>query len=96
MEVDCTTVYLPNGKAQQLTPLNKAALQKFGVEQWARFSAPMYDAELMLKDYHLIRDKGTAQYTIHKNRVTTDLGTKPQNKKLYSNMKDRKQLDTFY
>ena len=31
-EIDCTTVYLPNGKAQQKTPLNKAALQKFGVE----------------------------------------------------------------
>lgn len=30
--VDCTTVYMPNGKSEQKTPLNKQALQKYAVE----------------------------------------------------------------
>ena len=95
MAVDCTTTYLPNGKAQQRTPLNKAALQKHGVEMWARFSAPMYDSELMLKDYHLIRDKGTSDYYVRPNKLGSTLCQKKNNRNFYSRMRPRKPIDSF-
>lgn len=56
----------------------------------------MYDAELMLKDYHLIRDKGTSNYYIHQNKVPEGIGLKKQNGRFYAKMKDRKPIDTFY
>jgi len=49
----------------------------------------------MLKDYHLIRDKGSANYYIHPNKVTTSLGQKKANPRFYMHMKERKPIDTF-
>ena len=94
--VDCTKVFNPKGKSEQRSPLNKAALQKYSVEQWARFSVPIYENELMLADYHLIRDKGTSKYYIHPNKLGSTLGTKRQNSRLYQRQTGRKPIETFY
>ena len=50
----------------------------------------------MLENYHLIKDKGTANYYIHPNKVPTTLGLKHQNHNLYKKMPPRKPIDTFY
>ena len=50
----------------------------------------------MLEKYHLIKDKGTANYYIHPNKVATTIGLKPQNTRLYKAMPARKPIDTFY
>lgn len=56
----------------------------------------MYDSELMFEKYHLIKDKGTANYYIHPNKLNTTIGLKPQNQNLYKKMPNRKPIDTFF
>ena len=49
----------------------------------------------MLRDYHLIRDKGTTNFYIHPNKVGTTLCQFKNNPNFYKKMKDRKPIDTF-
>ena len=62
--IDCTMVYQPNGQSMQRTPLNKQALQMHKVEHWQKFSVPIYDMVLQLENYHVVKDKTTANFYV--------------------------------
>jgi hypothetical protein len=62
--VDCTTFYLPNGQQVQKTPLNKTALKAYHVDHWQKFSSPVYETVVTVDNYHVVKDKGTAQFYI--------------------------------
>lgn len=49
-----------------------------------------------MKDYHLIRDKGSSNYYINANKVTESLCQKKNNPNFYKKMKDRKPIDSFF
>jgi len=86
---------MPNGQPCQKTPLNKAALQQHQVEHWQKFSSPVYDSELMLDDYHIIRDKGTANFYIDTNKVKGYLLDKQKGIRSFKKMNNRKGIHTF-
>jgi len=39
------------------------------VEHWKQFSSPIYPAELMMEKYHIVRDKGTANFYVNLNNL---------------------------
>ena len=55
----------------------------------------MYDSELMLENYHLVRDKGSANYYVRQNKISTTLCQKKNNRNFYAKMKSRKPIDSF-
>lgn len=71
--MDYTTVFSPNGQATQRTPLNRQALQVHKVEHWQKYSMPCYDMVLQLENYHVVKDKTSANFYVQENNVKTSL-----------------------
>ena len=57
----------------QNAPLNKQSLQQFQVEHWQKFSSPVYDTEVTLENYHLVKDRDSARYYVQPNKIESTL-----------------------
>ena len=93
---DYTTVYLPNGQSFQKTPLNKKDLQKFNVEHWKKFEAPVYDTVLTLEKFHMVKDKNTANFYFAENKPKNTLDKIERHIRNFSKQNKRKEIDTFH
>ena len=58
----------------QKSPFNKKSLQQFQVEHWQKFSTPVYNTEVTLESYHLVKDKDSARYYVMPNKVESKIG----------------------
>ena len=73
-----TTVYNTKGQPVQKSSFNKESLQQFQVEHWQKFSSPVYNTEVTLESYHLVKDKDSARYYVQPNKVESTIGRKMQ------------------
>ena len=92
---DFTTSYLPSGQSTKNTVLSKDQLRRaYHVEHWKKFAAPIYPTVVTTSNYHIVKDKESANYYIETNTVDRSIPNCNRNI-FFRRMTDRKEIDTF-
>ena len=64
------------------------------MEHWKKFAAPIYPTVVTTSNYHIVKDKESANYYIETNTVDRSIPKSNRNI-FFKKMTDRKEIDTF-
>ena len=65
------------------------------MDHWKKFAAPTYPTVVTTNEYHMVKDKDTANFYIESNHAELKRGRNNRNNYMFR-MTDRKQIDTFF